>query len=585
MFYSGDDMMNMYEVWILNPWRLGKSLLFIWMPAYRPLGGVIYRVFYAIFGFHNLPLYVFCWLLLAANTLLSYPFFRSAGAAPVQALFAVALTLVHGSFQDLYLSAGTIYDRLWFLFTVLGLIVYARVRGDGSRAPDLRSAALVCLLCIFSMDSKESGIALPVTLACYEALFILPGVWRADRVRAWLRAILPLYVTLAVISLAFVFGRVHRTPELTGNGAYQPHASAAIWLSHMAEYFTMLAYGHVHVTAISAGVLLLAMLLVAVFLRNPAMIFGWLFFVIALTPVALISSRPGYVLYVPDLGLGLYFAVALGLLLRRVPRFGIAVFATIAAALMLFHIRNWPGPFPPEASPEKRLTEQFRRELPTLPVSSKLLFVNDDFPVPAYDLTFNLRLMYHDQSIRADRMGGPPDQRPNPAHPVHYDHVFAQENGRYLELDNRNFAEAVRLRILRDYAVARELDFTRRDHSAYIVSGLKDGDAGEGRWTMPRAVLKFDLYPAPATFTAKWWVPDFVAKPVVRNMAIVIGGQPAGVVPLTHSGMNEISFPVSAAQISLNGFTLVELNVDKPYRNAEGEEFGVVLMRAGFAYR
>ena len=51
-----------------------------------------------------------------------------------EALIALSLTLVHGTFQDLYLSAGTTYDRLWFLFTAAGLIVYAEGRDMAQEA-------------------------------------------------------------------------------------------------------------------------------------------------------------------------------------------------------------------------------------------------------------------------------------------------------------------------------------------------------------------------------------------------------------------------------------------------------------------
>ena len=76
----------------------------------------------------------------------------------------------------------------------------------------------------------------------------------------------------------------------------------------MAEYFSILSYQKVRFSAVTAGLLVAAMALAAGFLRNRAMIFGWLFFVIPITPMALMASRPGYVLYVPDLGLGLFLA-------------------------------------------------------------------------------------------------------------------------------------------------------------------------------------------------------------------------------------------------------------------------------------
>jgi hypothetical protein len=37
--------------------------------------------------------------------------------------------------------------------------------------------------------------------------------------------------------------------------------------------------------------------------------------------------------------------------------------------------------------------------------------------------------------------------------------------------------------------------------------------------------------------------------------------------------------------ITRNGFTLVEMNVENPYRDAGGTAFGVVLLRAGFRYQ
>jgi hypothetical protein len=557
----------------MNPWRLGRSLVEIWVPVYRPLGAAVYRVFYSAFGFHPQPLYVFCWLLLAFNVVLACRFLRMVAPASFEALTALSIVLVHGSFQDLYISAGTIYDRLAFLFTVLGLILYARMR-------TAKDAALVCLVCILAMDSKESGVMLPLLLAIYECVFVLPGT----DLRARLRKIAPLYAVLALVSLTFVFLRVRRTFELNANTAYSPHAGLGLWLTRVAEYFTILVYLHISFTALATAAVLLAMAVLATLLRNRAMIFGWLFFVVAITPVALISSRPGYVLYLPELGLGLYLAALLWKATGgRVPALQ---FALVTAAICWFHVRNWPEQIKPEDSPEYRLTEQFRREYPDLHPGAKLLFVTDGFPKLAFDLLFNLRMMYHDKTIRADRVDAPPDQQPDPRHPQTYDHVFSWESGRYVELDNHDVAESERLHILKDYTVGREMNMASRDHGAYVVSGLMDSDSNDpGRWTTPHAKFKFDLYPAPADFTAKFWVPDFVAKSGTRTMHILVNGQSVGDYPLNHQEMNEISFPVPAGLITNSGFTIVDMNVENPYQDAGGTAFGVVLLRAGFKYR
>jgi hypothetical protein len=442
-----------------------------------------------------------------------------------------------------------------------------------------RGALLVCLTCILAMDSKESGITLPVLLAIYECVFILPG----NNIKARLKQIFPLYLALTLISLIFVFLRVHRTFELTANSAYAPHASLVLWLTRVAEYFGILSYQHIAFNSLAAALVLIAMAALSVVLRDRAMIFGWLFFVVTITPVALISSRPGYVLYVPDLGLGIWFAALLWRLTGgRVPALA---FTVVTAAMLWFHLSNWPPPLNPDYSPEFRLTEQFQREYPNLAHGAKLLFVNDDFPKPAYDLLFDLRMMYHDPTIRAARLEGPPDQQPDPKRPETWDHVFVSEGGRYLELDPRDPAESRRLHILKDYSVGREMVMARRDHSAYVVSGVMDGDGtDEGRWTAPRATLKFELYPAPAVFSAKFWVPDFVAKSGVRVMHILVNGKALADYPLNRDGMNEPSFPVPAALMTRDGFTIVELNVENPWKDKDGTAFGVVLLRAGFSY-
>ena len=201
----------------------------------------------------------------------------------------------------------------------------------------------------------------------------------------------------------------------------------------------------------------------------------------------------------------------------------------------------------------------------------------------SWDLAFSLRLLYKDPSILVHRTGGPPDQQPDPLHPIEYDHVFAEESGHYSELDRRNIAESIRLHILRDYTVGREMDAGRRDFDAYVVSGVWDGDASNpSRWTTPKAKLKFDLYPAPAFFTAKFWVPDFVAKPEVRTLSILVNGTEVASLTLDKDGMNEIRIPVPARLITANGFTIVDMNVANPYKDPAGNAYGVVLLRAGF---
>jgi hypothetical protein len=49
--------------------------------------------------------------------------------------------------------------------------------------------------------------------------------------------------------------------------------------------------------------------------------------------------------------------------------------------------------------------------------------------------------------------------------------------------------------------------------------------------------------------------------------------------------MNEIRLPVPASQITLNGFTIVEMDITNAWKDAAGIHYGVVLLNAGFEYQ
>jgi hypothetical protein len=587
MFFSGDDMMNMYKAWSTPALKIWKAQVLPWMPISRPPGTGIYRIFYSVFGFHPLPLYIFCWLLLVANIFAVWRFFRAISSSVFVALLALSLTLVHGAFQDLYLSAGTIYDRLCFLFTVLAVIAYIRMGPQ--------RVVLLTFLCLMAMNSKESGAALPAILFCYECVYRLPAVWREQRIREWIRSIAPIYGLLAVIVAAFVFGRVRRTEDIIATAAYHPHFSFQFWLSNVTEYLDILLYRHVHFTDVATAVVLLAMLALAAALRNRELLFGWLYFVIAITPVALISVRQGYVLYVPFPGLGLYAAALIGLATQK---FGLrgrvaraALWATATALIVWIHASEWPEPWRVSDSPEWRLAEKMQRDYPALKPGAKILFV-DDYPAGnGYDTMFVLRLLYRDPQIQVFRLKGPAVQQPDrdhrsefPAEFPEFDHVFTTAQDTYVELDRRNVEESIRLNILQDYSAGRDFDAARSDRAGYPVSGvLTSGHSGEGWWTMRSARLKFDLYPADSKLTLKFRVSGDEVAGAQRKLSVIVDGETLGAIPLTNAGESTVSFPVPARDINPSGFTILELDIDRPYAR-DGQEYGVALLRAAFDY-
>jgi hypothetical protein len=573
MFYSGDDMMNMYKAWTMPALKIWKAQIYPWMPLYRPLGTAVYRVFYSAFGFHPLPLYIFCWLLLVVNVFAAWRFFRVLAPSVFVALLALSLTLVHGSFQDLYMSAGMIYDRLCFLFTVLAVIVYARTR----------RVALVSLICLMAMNSKESGAVVPAILFAYECIYCLSGGRRPKKMGEWMRSIAPLYCVLGVIAAAFFIGRIRGTQDIAGNVAYQPHSSFGFWLTNVAAYMSELSYQAIHFTRGATVVLLAAMFALAAWLRNRAMLFGWFYFLIAITPVALISARPGYVLYVPYSGLGLYIAALIGVLALS-SRAQTAILVCATALITWVHASHWPSPWVVRDSPEWRLTDKMRRDFPTLQRGAKFLFV-DDYPAGnGYDTLFTLQLLYRDPTIEVARLHGPAAQQPVPGQPFRFDHVFTTARDTYAELDSHNIEESIRLNILKDFTPGRTFDTAHADSIGYVVSGVRSmGQGSGGWWTMRSARLKFDVYPADSVLSLEFFVPHTVATGRKRELSVIVDGQPAGTVDLANEGMNHQRFPVPAQAINRSGYTIVELNVDDPYTEG-AEQYGVVLLQAAFDY-
>ncbi len=552
MFFSDDDVMNMYKAWMTPAFDILKGLLLPWSPVLRPAGTAVYRIFYELFGFHPLPLYVFCWFLLIGNVFVAWRFFREL-APPFVAVTAVALTLVHGAFQDLYLSAGTIYDQLCFLFTALAVTVYAK----GGRW----SGVWTCVFCLLAVDSKESGAAVPLILALYECVYH----WRDFGLRR-LRSLAPLYGVLIGIVAALVFGRIPRTPDLAGTAAYHPHLDFSVWLTHIGAYFSLLVYQRVTFSAAAAGIVLGAMAALAILLRNRAMIFGWLFFVVSVTPVALIEQRPGYVLYLPLLGLGLW-AASLVPLLSVTDKDGLSVrqaaaAGAVAIVVLSIHAMHWPAAAEVRESPEWRLSNAMRLSYPSMKPAARILFAND-FPTDnGYDSLFNLRLLYHDPQIEVARLKGSPEQQPDGGT---YDYVFTTIWDTYAELDRKNPAESLRLNILRDYAPALEFDTQRGDCVAYTVSGFwPAARPGDGWWTARSASLKFQPPPAGSTLLMTYFVPEYVAASP-RTLSVTVGDVAAGSAMLNHAGENKAEFPMPPGSQTDSGYTIVRLDVDHPY--------------------
>lgn len=402
--------------------------------------------------------------------------------------------------------------------------------------------------------------------------------------REWVRSIAPLYGLLAAVLALFIFGRVRGTADLSANPAYQPHLNPGIWLSHVAGYLKLLSYDHIHFTSATTTLVLIAMPAVALLIRNRAMLFGCLFFVVAITPVAVVAARPGYVLYMPGLGLGIYFAAWIAEAVRRtlerneafargeLPVVRLAALVIVTASVTGAHVKHWAPHEDIHNSSEWRLTDAFRRDYPALKPGASILFVRDFATANPYDTLFNLRLLYHDPLIEVSRFGGTQDQNPVGQK---FDHIVTTAGNTYVELDGRDPEASMRLNLLKDFPPGRFFDVARRDAVGYPVSGITASDRGTGWWTTRSAVLKFDVYPAETVLSLKFWVPADEATGSA-SLSVAVNGHTLGSVPLSHADMNTLILHVPASAISQSGCSLLEMNVDNPR--------GVALFQAGFDY-
>ncbi len=173
VYYTGDDLFNLYSYWSKPVSALVKGNIFFWTPYYRPFGGIIYRSLFAIFGFNPYPMYVVFYAAMLVNLWLAYLVFKRIGGSREIGAMATLLYAFHGKFDYLYYNAGSMYDVFCFLFFFSALLIYLRARLQGRfLGVGGTLGFLACLVC--ALNSKEMGATLPVIVLVYELIFHPP---------------------------------------------------------------------------------------------------------------------------------------------------------------------------------------------------------------------------------------------------------------------------------------------------------------------------------------------------------------------------------------------------------------------------
>ena len=358
-------------------WRNVLHVLTVFTTAYRPLSTLFWRPLYALFGFNPLPYRIAVHLLLILNIWLAYLFSRRLELTRSAAALVALVFCYNASMPELYYDTCTVTDVICFTFYILAAAVYVLGRRSGSPLSVARIIGVGIPYCL-ALDSKELAVALPGILTIYEALFHYRDFRDKDKA---LRV-------GGVLAGMFVVGAFYlkvKVADMSANPAYAPHTTLGFVMHNFANYTRQLLYRPENsMTPLVAFLIVGALILLGLVVRSRQAIFGALFFVTALIPVAVIPPRGGYCAYIPYFGLALASGSILGAARERVmerirrpdleTRTAVAFFVFVALLLGIAHGVHWApsnGYYEWSKPPVVSLMEDFHRTIPEFPPGAR----------------------------------------------------------------------------------------------------------------------------------------------------------------------------------------------------------------------
>jgi hypothetical protein len=379
-------------------------------PEYRPLGGVVYRILYAVFGLSPLPFRIACYALLFLNLFLAALFFYRLSHSRATAALGKLVFSVHTCMGALYFNTGTLYDILCFTFGFAALILYVTVRENGAL---LRRRHWVAFFVLFglALDSKEMAVTWPLLILLYEFVFQRGG-------DGWPVRLKPIALA-GTLALLYSFVKTQVPNEMSITPPYIPRISAAYAWEQLSHYYRLLVWDR-DMGALALAACLALLLLLGIALRNRQMIFSFVFANVALLPLLVIPGRAGFVWYIPFAGWALYFGSLLsclvGWIARQSPQWADPVagvcFLSVLAILFLGQrdaARHMGDSLLPQENYLKSLHDAVLRQKLDLTAGSRILIADDPLGPIDWSQLFLLRLMYHDATLWVDRpaqMGG-----------------------------------------------------------------------------------------------------------------------------------------------------------------------------------
>ena len=610
VYYTGDDMMNLYGYWTEPLSTLVKQNIFFWTSSYRPFGGVIYRIVFGIFGFNPYPEYVIYYAAMLTNLWVAYRLIsRLAGSKEVGAI-GTLLWAFHGKFDYLYYNAGSLYDVFCFLFFSSALLIYLRAR-DAGRFLGIWGTLgfLACLVC--ALNSKEMAVTLPAIVLMYELLFHPPDFRKLRAIVAWCFREGRVALLGAVLVLIYIPAKLGAN-GLAQDAAYVPSYTLGRWLQDTGIFFADLVYrndaGHLMgvnpFSPLSIAIFYAAFIGVALWLRSRVALFGFLFFAVTMLPVSFIPPRLGFVMYLPLAGLALYFAVclvrfkeALGKLMSEAlgetrggsRAWSIGLFVATAVAMAGIDYQNWPRAPDPQNSRQKHSITELSRLYPKLPHGARLMFVHSEMD-DTWDLVFLLRNYYRDTNLWIYMMNGPKEGRLPVEKLPHFDHIFDYEKGHYVELDNSDTLLTLKFHLLKvtdpSDAFGERMTIGKPGAAQYIVKGVLMGDPkSEAFWTLDQPELRFRLSSVEHhLFLERFFIPrETLDKTGPLSIDFYVNGHHLDQSRFGKDGDVLYQHDVPEKWLTIAEPTTVRMLIHNPYiAPRDGARLGVLLRAASF---
>jgi hypothetical protein len=396
VYVTGDDSMNLYQAWILPPWKILAANLTPFTTVYRPLGTAFYRLGFTLLGWRPLGFRIVAYLFMLAGIGLLYRVAKLVTGSTEIAILAALLGSYHPRLMDIYLNGGTIYDVLCYTFFLLALYLYLQSH-----------PALFTICYVLALNSKEMAASLPLVLLAYEWIYRR----RIGSAAVWL--------SLLITAIAFFAKK--SSPSFAHVPDYFLHVSVHQFFATTRPLVAEVFYLSGGALNNSKTVLIFALAWgIALATRRKPLLFAAAFLTLTPLPINFIAYRGFFVMYLPLAGWAIYCATALvegrDWLLRTVwkrppliegswepERVGLFLFAAyVLFNVQLHDIRSFDAIDPSQAN--LRTLHESLAVRPSLPSGGRVLLLHDPFPRDVYDPVFVVRMNYRDASLTVDRV-------------------------------------------------------------------------------------------------------------------------------------------------------------------------------------